>query len=57
MRVLMTSFYNGPKGKPELKPGDIFDFDDAEGQRVIEVGGGKPAPAEERTAEEVKPAA
>lgn len=56
MRVLMTSYYTGPKGKPDLAPGDIHDFDEAEGERVIAVGGGKPAPAEEKPVEPVKPA-
>lgn len=56
MRVLMKCFYTGPKGNPDLKPGDVHDFkDEAEGQRLIDVGGAELPPAEEKPAE--KPAA
>jgi hypothetical protein len=39
MKIVMTSFYDDGK-KIHLKPGDVAEFDDAEGARIIEVGGG-----------------
>src|SRR5438045_9436297 len=40
MKIIMTSVYDDGK-KIHLGPGDSFEFDDAEGQRIIEVGGGR----------------
>jgi hypothetical protein len=56
MKVVMTSYYTGPKGKPELKPGDVAEFDDTEGSRIISVGGAR-AQNDEEIAAEAKTAA
>src|SRR5689334_7077706 len=37
MKIYMTSFHT----QPELKPGDIHDFDDDEAKRLISVGGAR----------------
>lgn len=45
MRVLMKSYMTGPNF--EYRPGDIAEFDDAEGARVISVGGAVESTAED----------
>lgn len=41
MKVVMLSWYTGPKGVPTLQPGDIYDFEDAEARRIVAVGGAR----------------
>jgi hypothetical protein len=38
-KVYMTSFMTSAKF--ELRPGDVFEFDDAEAARIVLVGGGR----------------
>lgn len=40
MRVMMLSYMTTAEGV-EHKPGDVAEFDDAEGQRLIDVGGAR----------------
>jgi len=40
MRIYMLSFHVLPKG-PELKPGDIHEFEDDEAERLIGLGGAR----------------
>jgi len=45
MKIYLLSFHSLPKG-PDLKPGDVHDFADDEGNRLISVGGAR-LPTEE----------
>lgn len=43
-KIVMTSFYTGPKGKPDLKPGDVVteaDVPEGEFDRLLLVGGAR----------------
>jgi hypothetical protein len=51
MKVVMKCYYSGPKGEPELAPGAVHEFDDAEAARLIEVGGARAQTDDEIAAE------
>lgn len=40
MKIVMTSYHSLPDG-PELKPGDVHDFDEGEARRLVGVGGAR----------------
>ena len=50
MKIVMKSVYDDGK-KPALNPGDVAEFDDAEGARIISVGGARRQTPEEVAAE------
>jgi len=55
MKVVMLSAHLLPKG-PDLMPGDIHEFDDAEAERLISVKGARALTAAELEAEAAKAA-
>ena len=55
MKVVMLSAHLLPKG-PDLMPGDVHEFDDAEAERLISVKGARALTADELEAEAAKAA-